>query len=152
MLLDSESIELFDGMLVFDSILISIDMILLIQFFFSWYKNWKRTGIKLDYWNFFCFQLVVVPLLIGYPFAGSFANYFATGNDIFFIVQYVNEAFFISGMGYIFMILGRCLCNSMPQSHALNFVEEFFYKNLKNEKFYVYMGILSVFLFACDDR
>ena len=36
----------------------------------------------------------------------------------------------------------------MPPSHALNFVEEFFYKNLKNEKFYVYMGILSVFLFA----
>lgn len=107
MFVDLEKIELLDGLLCFNPYFMVLAVIVLGHFFYSWYKSYIETGWKLDVWHLTLFPSFILSCVIMYPFASSEMNFFATGTGYIQFSPYVEEAFFISLVGYFSMLLGK---------------------------------------------
>jgi hypothetical protein len=100
------NIELFNGIMNFNPILMIINSFLILHFIYSYYNYCFKQGFKLDYWHFNIMISFFIPILIMYPFSASIFNSIATGNNIFYIREYVNYAYIISIVGYISFYIG----------------------------------------------
>lgn len=143
MLVEFEKITLLEGMLKFNPILFFINIILIVHFIIEWFIFYKKTKIVFDYWRFFCVLNIFIPIFIMYPFSSSIYNILSTGNNIFYIEPFVDQANIISIFGYIFLLLGRFLCKNRI-SNKLNFIEAILYNNLRSDKFYKLLYILTI--------
>ena len=144
MIFSFDKIELLDGVFRFSIEFILIDLLLLGHFFYDWYRNWKATGIKLDYWHVFCVQSIVIPILLFYPLSASYINYISTGQDILYLASYVDDAFFISICGYITMLVGRWFADHARGSCTGRCVADFFYQNFQSGIFYRVIALCAV--------
>ena len=142
-----DRIDLLGGSISFSIVFFLMNCIFIIHFLFDWYRNYKRNGMKFDYWRFFCVLNIFIPIMIMYPFAASVFNFISTGKDIIYISNYVDEAYFISIFGYISMLIGRYICGN-KYNLKLNIIETYIYTNLINKKFYImiYFFIIVSFL------
>ncbi|MGC2596033.1 MAG: O-antigen polymerase [Rhabdochlamydiaceae bacterium] len=103
----SEQIELFKGALCFTPIWAIVDLLLIIHFFFSWYRSVKKTGWKIDFWYLTLFIATFPSLLFLYPFNASIFNDFYTLGLQYLIAPNVDFAFSISVLGYLSIWMGR---------------------------------------------
>lgn len=142
MFFDLDKIEIFAGLIKFSEIFFLVNIILLLHFFISWRYEYKKSGVIFDYWTFFCILYIVIPIFLLYPFASSDLNVISTRDEIKYIEQYVDQAYFISILGYFFMCVGKKMCGSQ-YSLRLNVLERLVYKNLKAPNFY---KIICIFL------
>ena len=117
-----ENFDAFSGILRFNWVLLSLNTILIVHFFASWYFSYKKTGWKLDYWNFSMFLIYFVPFLLMYPFAGSLLNGLAVGGSITIIQDEVNKAYLISIVGYGSMFLGRIVFDKFYFRNFINYL------------------------------
>lgn len=107
MFVDLEKIEILDGFLCFNPYFLILALIVLLHFFYSWHRSYTRTGWKLDVWHLSLFLSYILPCVIMYPFFSSEMNALSTGSAYVRIGQYVEEAFFISLIGYISILMGK---------------------------------------------
>lgn len=104
-----EKVELFHCVLCFTPIWGIVDLLLVVHFFFSWYRSAKKTKWKIDFWYLTLFLIFFPPLFVLYPFNGSIYNDFATMGLQSRILPYIDKAFYISALGYLSIWLGRYL-------------------------------------------
>ena len=146
MFFNLDKIDMLDGIVRFSEPFFFINIILLLHFFITWVIDYKKTKVKLDYWRSFCILYVIIPILIMYPVSASYINIVSVGTDIVFIDRYVDEAYFISIIGYISMLIGRCLYKK-PKTININCLEKIIIKNLSNKSFYNILYSISLCLF-----
>jgi oligosaccharide repeat unit polymerase len=123
------NIDVFGGVMRVNPLLLTLNTLLIIHFFSSWYRSYRKTGWKLDYWNLTMFLGYFVPFLLMYPFAGSVLNVLAVGNSIYGIQNYINQAYLISFVGYVSMYLGKYIFDVFLHR---NFINYFFILPIKN--------------------
>jgi len=105
-------IILFNQKINANGILFIIDLILILYFAKSWYRTYKRTGWKIDYWQITIFKMLILPILIMYPFNASINNIEVVGKENYDnIVSKVDLAFSISLLGYLFVYVGSYFYN-----------------------------------------
>lgn len=101
-------IDLFSQAIRFSPFWMSIDLLLIMHFIFSWYRNWKKTKWKIDFWYFTLFYNFFVIVLLMYPFNGSIYNVKAVGMSFFSQMDgYIEQAFCITIIGYLSIWIGR---------------------------------------------
>lgn len=132
--------DAFNDVLRFNWVLITLNTILIVHFFSSWYLSYKKTGWKLDYWNFSMLLIYFVPYLLMYPFAGSLLNALAVGSSITIIQDQVNKAYLISFAGYMCMFLGKRIFDKF---YLRNFINYLFILPIKCSVSRIYTSILS---------
>lgn len=85
--------------------------------FFKW-------GV-LTFSSYFWIRYNVLPILVMSPFASSDQNMEAVGNSIYIIRDYINEAFYLSVLGVVFVLVGMGLATfSSGKSAMFTFVEK----------------------------
>ncbi|GGH18054.1 O-antigen polymerase [Mucilaginibacter phyllosphaerae] len=109
------------GVVRFNWVLFILNLILIVHFFSSWYLSYKKTGWKIDYWNFTMFLVYFVPFLLMYPFAGSLLNVIAVGDNIDAIQGYISQAYLISFAGYVSVFIGKFLFDRYLLSNVINY-------------------------------
>ena len=107
MFIGLDKTELLDGLVVFNIWFFLLSILIIGQFFYSWYASYRKTGWKLNVWHLQLFLGYILPCVIMYPFLSSEMNFFATGSAYIQFAPYVEEAFFISFIGYLSILLGR---------------------------------------------
>jgi oligosaccharide repeat unit polymerase len=117
-----ENFDAVFGVIRFNWVLMTLNTILIIHFFGTWYLSYKKTGWKIDYWNFTMFLIYFVPFLLMYPFAGSPLNVVAVGDNIDIIQEHLNDAYLISCTGYISIYLGRYIFNKSLTTNFINYI------------------------------
>lgn len=147
MMLNFDKLEMLNGALRFTPELLLLDIVLIVYSILDWIYLYKKTGYIIDYWRFFCLYNIYIRFLLMYPFAASFYNFISTGSNIFYIDQYVDEAYIISIVGFICMLIGRLLCGK-KQARRKNLLENMIYSNLQSIKFYKLMCIFSIISFV----
>ena len=78
-----DTFEFMDGAMSFNGMLMIFNLALLLICSFRWYREYKKTGIFMDYMTGFYFIYIILPILIMYPFSGSYYNVISVGKDIF---------------------------------------------------------------------
>ncbi|WCT14917.1 hypothetical protein [Mucilaginibacter jinjuensis] len=101
-----ENYDYFLGAMRFNVVMITIDVLLIIQFFVSWYISYKKTGWAIDVWNLTLLMTYFFPFLVLYPFASSIFNVISVGTHVKAIRGSINQAYFISLVGYMSYFLG----------------------------------------------
>jgi hypothetical protein len=86
--------------------MMTIDFLLIFQFFISWYLSYKKTGWAIDLWNLSLLMTYFFPFLILYPFSSSVFNVISVGTHVIAIKDYINQAYCISLLGYLSFFLG----------------------------------------------
>lgn len=92
--------------------LLLISFVFIAHFFYSYYNYCYKSGFKIDFWHFNIFLFYVLPIHIIYPFAASDFNVISTGSSILLIQEYVDEAYVVSTIGYIFTYVGFYFLNT----------------------------------------
>jgi oligosaccharide repeat unit polymerase len=98
--------DYFSGAIRFNTVILFIDIILMFQFFFSWYLSYKRTGWAIDPWNLGLLLSYFFPFLLLYPFSSAIPNVFAVGAHVHDIQRSINEAYLVSLTGYMSFFAG----------------------------------------------
>lgn len=132
-----DKIEFWGGIVRCAPELLLIDAVLLGYSFFLWYRSYRRTGNRIDYWNLFCLMNIFVPILLLYPFSASFLNFISVGADVVYIDQFVDQAFIISALGYISMLVGKSLSFDAPGK--LSYFEKIISDNLHSKIFFHFL-------------
>lgn len=152
-----DKIELLDGMINANPIIMVLDILVLIHFVYSWYKSYKKTGWKIDVWHYGIFMGYIIPFVLIYPFNSSELNVFATGSAYIEIGKYVEEAWFITLIGYICMLLGKWLYDANKhQFNNFNLMEKIVLSNIKHSfgirvlsltciSFFFLIAVISIF-------
>ncbi len=135
-----ENLDAFNGIIRFNWVLIILNTLLIVHFFSSWYLSYRRTGWKLDYWNFNMFLIYFVPFLLMYPFAGSILNTLAVGSSMTIIQEQVNRAYLISFAGYMSMFLGKKIFDKF---HFRNFINYLLILPIKSSVSRLYTSIVT---------
>jgi len=149
MFVDLEKIELLDGLLYFNPYFLLLAILVVVHFFWSWYSSYKKTGWKLDVWHMSLFLVYVLPCVIMYPFFASEMNFLATGSAYVRIGQYIEEAFFISLVGYIAMIFGKIIYDSKQHSYGkIDMVGRIIVTNIRSGAIIYMWSLLCVIFFA----
>ncbi|ARZ65303.1 oligosaccharide repeat unit polymerase [Bacillus cereus] len=100
------TIELFNGGLKANPYFIIFNSILIFHFIYSYWKYSYVKGFKVDYWHYSIFIGYVLPYMLIYPFAASPFNSISTGNQIYILDDYVDQAYLVTIIGYIFTYIG----------------------------------------------
>lgn len=75
--------------------------------------------------SYFWIRYNVLPILVMPPFASSERNMEAVGDAIYIIRQHIDEAFYLSVLGAVFLIVGMGLAQlTAPRSAFFDFVEK----------------------------
>lgn len=149
MFVDLEKIELLDGLLYFNPYFLFLAIVIVAHFLLSWYSSYKKTGWKLDVWHITLFLAYILPCVIMYPFFASEMNALATGTAYIRIGQYVEEAFFISFVGYIAVLLGKIIYDSRRHSYKhLGLFGNIIVTNIRSGAIIYIWSLLCVIFFA----
>lgn len=152
-MLFQSKIEFFDGAIRVNPYIFAIDILLAIHFIYFWYVNYKRWGWKIDFWQLTMIRLFLFPLIILYPFIGSFKNQFYTSPAGFKILDpYLDKAYLLTLTGYISIYIGRYLYNLFRKRNLLdsffNPIEKVIEKNIKNINSVTLINVIALLLFA----
>ncbi len=95
-------------------------LVFLLYYVSSFYK-W---GV-LTFSSYFWIRYNVLPILVMSPFAASDKNMEAVGDSIYIIRDYIDEAFYLSVLGVVFVLVGMGLATfSSGKSAVFTFVEK----------------------------
>jgi oligosaccharide repeat unit polymerase len=95
-------------------------LVFLLYYVSSFYK-W---GV-LTFSSYFWIRYNVLPILVMSPFASSDGNMEAVGDSLYIIREYINEAFYLSVLGVVFVLVGMGLATfSSGKSAMFTFVEK----------------------------
>lgn len=139
-----DTFEFMDGAMSFNGMLMIFNLALLLICSFRWYREYKRTGIFMDYMTGFYFIYIILPILIMYPFSGSYYNVISVGKDIFWIMGKVDTAYVISILGFISMVLGTRFSPLLPVSDG--YFERIIKSNIENYRFEYFIGVCNFLL------
>jgi len=112
-------VELFQGLVCFTPFWGVIDLLLVCHFFFSWIRSARTTGWKIDFWFLTLLLFVFPSLCLLYPFSGSIYNLPFTLGHYEEILPYIDQAFFLSVLGYAFLWIGRWVFDLSRERHPL---------------------------------
>lgn len=102
--------EYFGGILRFNTLFLCINTALIIQFFFSWYLSYKRTGWTIDFWHVTLFLSYFVTFLLMYPFSTARLNMEVIGpHNLNIARKAINGAYIISLIGYLSIFAGGAI-------------------------------------------
>lgn len=140
-----DQIQLFDGILYMDKVLFLLSIIIVLHFFIEWFLFIKRRKFIFDYWHYTCLFIIILPICIMYPFAGSIINVISVGVAIYDIQDYVNEAYIISIIGYFCMLIGKSICGNKVRK-KYNFLERELYKNFNSKRYYKVINTVNIII------
>jgi oligosaccharide repeat unit polymerase len=109
-------ISLFYGAIRFDLIGLLLCLSFAAIIFWDWYLSYKRTGWKIDFWQFQILMGFFVPVLLMYPVTGSELQSRAVGLAWPDVQQKIDLALGISLFGYASMLAGRILFDRLGPS------------------------------------
>lgn len=148
-----EKIELFNRALCFTPIWAIVDLLLVVHFFFSWYRSAKKTKWKIDFWYLTLFFAFFPSLFLLYPFNGSVYNNVATIGLQDRILPYIDMAFCISVLGYLSVWVGRYLLDFTQGSFPLILlfqltrpIGQVVENNIKSKRAYLFIVFMALFL------
>lgn len=101
-----ENNDYFDGALRFSTPLMFLNVGLLFYFLYSWFRLYKKTGWKIDFWHFIIFITFIVPVIFMYPFNASIYNIGAMGDFYEHVEPYINWAYIVTIIGYLSLLIG----------------------------------------------
>jgi hypothetical protein len=151
-----EKIELLDGALRFTPFWLFLDLLLLIHFSGSWIYSVRKTGWKIDFFYLILLECFIAPVLLMYPFNGSFQNMSTIGVNPFLQADsYIDQAFAITLLGYIGVWFGAYII-SVSEVHRLcerifsifGPLEDCTIKNILSKKSIYFLFIVLLFLTA----
>lgn len=144
-----EKIELLDGLLYFNPYFLFFSVIVVIHFVYSWYSSYKKTGWKVDVWHITLFQMYILPCVLLYPFFSSEMNFLTTGIAYLQYASYVEEAFFISLIGYLSILLGKeCYLHSRHGYVQFNLFSRIVLTNIQHSAALYFWGVLCILFFV----
>lgn len=148
-------IELFYGALRFSPFWGTVYLLLVLHFFWAWFRSSKRTGWKIDFWWLTLFLQFFLFIVLPYPFAASIFNVPATLHNYARIEPFVDLAFTISVAGYLALWLGRALYDLsarklvfIPFSRFFRFFEEAITHNISSKLCMRGLVFLTIFCFV----
>lgn len=116
-----EKIELFKGLMRFNPILIFVDILMILAFFFYWNHSYIKTGWKIDFFNFTFFRVFFIPVLVMYPFNASLLNAPTIGIELYnYGEPWIDFAFLITILGILFVYFGALLSNNNKIYNTIN--------------------------------
>lgn len=149
MFIGLDKIELMDGLLVFNIWFFLLALLIIGHFFYSWYASYIKTGWKLNVWHLQVFLGYILPCVIMYPFFSSELNFFTVGTAYIRFAPYVEEAFFISFVGYLSLLLGRWLYIRLRHDYSrFNFFGKIILTNILHSTALYFWSIMCILFFA----
>ncbi|WP_374166346.1 hypothetical protein [Arcticibacter sp. MXS-1] len=110
--------EYFGGALRFNTLFMCINFILIIIFFYSWYRSYKRTGWTIDFWHVTLFLNYFLTFLLMYPFSTAELNSLVISERNLMIVRKaIDSAYIISLVGYMSVFLGELYSGTTKRPH-----------------------------------
>ena len=97
-----------------------ISILVFLQFLHSWYFKCYKQGFKIDYWHFYIFYNYIFLIFFMYPFSASYLNDIAMGGRMSTIREKVDDAFYITLVGYMSINVANFLINIKYISHLRN--------------------------------
>jgi oligosaccharide repeat unit polymerase len=94
--------------------------------FWDWHHSYKRTGWKIDFWQFQILMGFFVPILLMYPVTGSELQSLKVGTAWPDVQQKIDLALGISLLGYTSMLAGRMLFDRLGTSISSSLVLQVF--------------------------
>ncbi len=108
-LLGADKWRLFGGAILVNPYLLVLDVLLLGHFAWFTYRQYRRTGWKLDFWTIVLFIRFVFPVLVMYPFNAAYGNQISISVRQPYVKNYVDLAYVLTITGYLMLFVGRWL-------------------------------------------
>jgi oligosaccharide repeat unit polymerase len=86
-----------------------LDVLAILFFAFSYYRNCYRKGYRIDFWHVQLFLICVFPNMLMLPFARSELNFVVLGPDLAAVVAVLPKVFLITLVGYAAVLAGGFL-------------------------------------------
>jgi len=83
-----------------------IDVLAILHFVISYYRNCYRNGYRIDFWHVQLFLVCVFPNMLLLPFSKSDVNMIVVGSDMDGIVAALPTVFLITLLGYVAILAG----------------------------------------------
>jgi len=146
--LEIAPIELLQGYIRCNPLLLIIDFIFIVFFLYSWHKSYKTTGFKIDIWHIVLFRFIVVPVFLIYPTIGSIFQQRSIGLDaILRTSQYTDYAFLLSLLGFTSMLVGRYIYNHSKSNGKIDSIfyplQKIIQNNIRSKNTYLTLILLS---------
>lgn len=123
----SGKISVWGDLLRFSPLYFWVCVAFAVLFFAQWYRTYRITGWKIDYWNFNILLYVFIPFIFFYPVSASILQITAVGKVWFNILDdKVETALTISLFGFVSMLLGRLAFDRIGQYKASALVGSLF--------------------------
>lgn len=149
MLIGLEKIEILDGLMVFNIWFLLLSLLIIGHFFYSWYASYRKTGWKLNVWHLQIFFGYVLPCVIMYPFCSSEMNFFTVGTAYVRFAPYVEEAFFISFVGYLSILFGKAIYVRLRHEYGrFGLLGNIVLTNIQHSSALYFWGIMCSLFFA----
>ncbi len=101
-------------------LILILGWLIFVLYYISSFLRWGVLTLSSYFW----LRYTVLPVLIMPIFAGSEKNMEAVGGAIFAIRQHLDQAFFLSVLGVVFLIVGMGLATfSSGRSYLFDFIE-----------------------------
>ena len=91
------------------NLLYLLDLLALVQFSISYYRNCYRRGYRIDIWHMEVFVICIFPNMMMLPFARSELNAFVLGTDFAAVLSVLPTVFLITLAGYVAILIGGSL-------------------------------------------
>lgn len=88
------------------SVLYAIDILAILLFFISYYRNCYRRGYRIDIWHTQLFLVCVLPNFVLLPFARSEMNEVILGQDFDAVMDALPSVFLLTILGYFSILAG----------------------------------------------
>lgn len=116
-----ENYDLFYGIIRVSPVLMTLDIVLIIAFFTSWYLSYKRTGWLIDFWHFALLMSYFFTFLVMYPFASSILNALTIGERNLVLAQRsINASYLITLTGFLSIFVGGTIFRIYSYQHPIN--------------------------------
>jgi oligosaccharide repeat unit polymerase len=86
-----------------------LDILAIIFFSISYYRNCYRRGYRLDFWHVQLFLICIFPNMLMLPFARSELNVLVLGNDLASVMAVLPRVFLITLAGFVAVLAGGFL-------------------------------------------
>ena len=105
----SQYVSWFGGAWRFHPLLLTLNVVLLAGFAWDCHRTYRSTGWRVDFWMITLGLQFVVPVLVLYPFNGSYLNFISVGERYLSFDRWVSYAYLITVTGFGCVYLGRGL-------------------------------------------
>ncbi|MBN1914932.1 MAG: hypothetical protein JW769_03480 [Parachlamydiales bacterium] len=121
-----QKIEIWEQVIRCSPFWLIVDGVLVFHFGISWFFSWKKSGWVLDFWYFTLFYSFFIAVMMMYPFQASIYQKPAVGNDFFRVEVFMDQAFAITLLGYVFLWVGKYCYDFFSPRCVLEGVSLFF--------------------------